>query len=747
MLPVRQIGRSRVGHHVLESWTAALGSTARLLSSSLSRQSIQNVPKSDVVEKSATKNVTNNDYEAAKALGIDKNDKLKPLSKEKQRLGAKKYRINPKLRDISTQVRSSIELADASDTSEALEILEEGLSYLREVQVAEGISEESLFSVFQPIFEIYSKKIEDVSTLKSVLDLAIEHKVAHGFLFAKVMAVQAQDSYQAALQTWVRFLEYSSTVNNALVFKRFGFMKDIFFKKRDLINLAFYSYVQSCLHLNAKYDFRDAMKLLQTEELPEVFQVRRTVMSYKAARLPQEFQSFQNKLLTLELESLDPNGSVVIRRINTAIANRDVGLLNKTYELVKDAALKYDKPISESTLTRFMSGYFECLQVDRVFDIFQSMLQNGISKPSIVTWDIVLRCMGHPAYLKTLNKARREENSLNFRRTIETVMALYPEMSPKTLSIIVAGFANMNDFQAVDEYMDKYSTQGKGKVPVIHATKNNIIIGLLLNKKTTAAEEKLKEFMDDGSDYVPSTVCMNTFLSHYARAGNYNAVDGILKFMKQHNIAEEIGTYTIVIDLYFKMHRAKGLAPNVNELLESFTKKESGLTLNDYTYSILISGLARDGLNLEAARTLFEHSKAYRSSPHVLTAMLQGELDHGSIGNAENLFEKYTKSKNDPRMWNMMIKSMLHKHEALSLDYYRSFKDQAKLSSRCKPNYFTHYFLLQHFIKKGNKEKVEWMLNEIAESNSELGAELPKIIRKLSRDYSVPQNLLDRVSV
>ena len=218
--------------------------------------------------------------------------------------------------------------------------------------------------------------------------------------------------------------------------------------------------------------------------------------------------------------------------------------------------------------------------------------------------------------------------------------------------------------------------------------------------------------------------------------------------MKQHNIAEEIGTYTIVIDLYFKMHRAKGLAPNVTELLESFANnKQAGLTLNDYTYSILISGLVKDGLNLEAARTLFEHSKSYGNSPHVLTAMLEGELDHGSVGNAEILFEKYTKSKNEPRVWNQMIKALLYKHELLALHYYHNFKNQEKISSRCKPNHYTYYFLIQHFIKKGNKEKIEWMLKEMAENGTELGTELPKIIRRLSKEYTVPKPLLDKIAV
>lgn len=57
---------------------------------------------------------------------------------------------NVKLRDISNQIQDLVK-SSKSDLTEAIEILEEGLSYLREIQLAENISDNSIYFRFQPI--------------------------------------------------------------------------------------------------------------------------------------------------------------------------------------------------------------------------------------------------------------------------------------------------------------------------------------------------------------------------------------------------------------------------------------------------------------------------------------------------------------------------------------------------------------------------------------------------------------------
>lgn len=183
--------------------------------------------------------------------------------------------------------------------------------------------------------------------------------------------------------------------------------------------------------------------------------------------------------------------------------------------------------------------------------------------------------------------------------------------------------------------------------------------------------------MSDGSGYVPFTSTMNTFLDHYSKTKNYKAVEGILEFMKKYNIPEEVATYTIVIDIFFKLHREKGLEPNVNQILSSITTSKN-IQLNDFTFTTLVDGLSRDGLNIEAAREIFETAtKKYKYSAQLHTSMLKGELDFGLVGNAEKIFDNYIKKiSNDTRVWNMMISGLIRKHEDLAFEYFENLKKQ-----------------------------------------------------------------------
>jgi len=670
--------------------------------------------------------------------------------------------VNNKLRDISSQIRASVN-SSSNDLTESIEILEEGLSYLREIQQVEGLSDETIFSIFQPILASIIDKSLDSSyntgnrSANEILDIFISYNVAHAYHFTKVMVHELKSAeerkviYENVLKYWVKFIEYSKTSNNPYVFKMYRVLRENNFHQNDIKNLAYYAYVQSCLLQDLKYDFKDALKLLQTEELPEIFQIKRTIMSLGLNKsLSKDFQVFEKKLEEFNLESLDPNGSIIINKINSAIIHSDVNLLNKVYEQMQDASVKNNKPINENTLIRLMNGYYECQSHSKVFQVFQQMIENGIEKPSIASWDFVIRSMGHPSYIRGLTKEQKDSTVTNIERTIQTIVGNGTEMTPKTLSIIIGCFANLNRFDKVDEYLNKYSTEGEGSLKVIHTANNNILIGLLLNKKIAEAEQKLKELMANGSNYIPSTTTMNSFINHYAKTKDYKAVDGILKFMKQYNIPDEVGTYTIIIDLYFKLHREKGFAPDIQELLSSFQNAGvNGLQINEYTLATLIDGLVKDGTNLAAARVLYEHiSKKNKLSPQTMTSMMKGELDYGLIGNAETIFDKYIKTvRNDARIWNLMIKSLLAKHDNLALDYYLRFKEQSKLNLKVQPNYYTFYFLLSHFLKKSKTEQVQFLINEMANiTSSELGYELPKILRSLTDKYKIPSNLLHEIN-
>lgn len=661
--------------------------------------------------------------------------------------------LNSKLRDISLQIRRTID-ENLDNVSESTQILEEGLSYLRDIQHAEGIKEETIYSLFQPLLVSLLEKTENSEGskgLSELLEIFMRYNVAHTYHFTKAAIHELKTNndkalaYQEVLRLWVKYLEYTKTSNNKLNTRIYKVFRKLNYNTHDLRNLVFYAFVQSCILQGVKYDFKDAIKLLQSDDLPEVFQIRRTIVGQGLIQdLRQDFDSFTRDLDKINLESLDPNGSFVLNKINTYTSHKDVNALNRIYNQVQDASKKNDVPIHESTLIRFMSAFYECGQHESVFLVFQLMIQSGIEKPSVSSWDFVIRSMGHPSHIEKFNESQKNEIANNIERMIETIEAGGSAITAKTLSVIVGSFANLNRFDKVDHYLEKYAT-GKNKLPIIFTTKNNILIGLLLNNNVKEAEKKLKEFMDDGSDYVPSSTTMNSFINFYAKSSNFKAVEGILNFMKQNNIPTDVGTFTILTDVFFKLHRERGLVPDVSKLLQSFSETAGNVVdINEVTIATIIDGLVKDGINLDAARALFSHLKTNKVSPQTLTSMMKGELDHGSIINAEVLFQRYISNiRNDARIWNLMINSLVAKNENLALDYFRKFKEQ----TRCEPNFFTYYFLITHFLKRSQKKTVQYLIDELAKSDlKDLGNELPKILKVLSQNYEIPEKLLHQIS-
>ncbi len=162
----------------------------------------------------------------------------------------------------------------------------------------------------------------------------------------------------------------------------------------------------------------------------------------------------------MELESLDPNGSGGDSQ-NQPCYRYDFNLfLNRTYDLVQDAALKYRADLRKATW--WMDIFW--VSANRPGFYFPVHAPKWNFKPSIVSWDIVLRWpMGHPSLPPYLERDQKKGKFCQ-SSTLSWYGLVFTEMSPKTLSIIVAGFANMNDFEAVDEFLTKIlrPRQGKG---------------------------------------------------------------------------------------------------------------------------------------------------------------------------------------------------------------------------------------------------------------------------------------------
>lgn len=655
---------------------------------------------------------------------------------------------NRKLADISHQIDISVSEANPKDLTEAIDIFEEGVSYLREIQHAENIDEERIYRLFQrSASNLLESAIKhgDETVIDRVLDIYVANRVAHMYHFLlcqQYLLKQGSSRFADALSLWIKFLEYSKSMPepiDMLTRRAFGFHLDSVFKTYDMASVTYFVYVMQCIEAGIEFNLQDTAKILQLNEisqLPTEGKIR-AVLSKLGLNdvLSEEINNFGDFSKSTIVNTLDPNSESVIYKINGIVKSGNALRLKQFYDQMITASIDKNIPLTEDTLVKVMSAFIELQRFSEVFEVFQTMVNSF--KPSATAWAMAIKAMGHPKYVETLSQEEKDQLLKTVESTLSSMEATGVSVNAKVLAVVVGAMANLNRPDRVGYFLN----QNKN-VPVVHLAKNNILIGLTLNRRIDQAERLMKEYFCEDSKYIPLISVLNSFLSHYVAEGNDKAVDDMLKYMSEKKIVASLGTITIVVNHYFKTCKKNGKVPDARAVLSEIG--HSNIKWDDNIASTLLSGLTQDGTNLEAARGVFDYftekGRRYKFSKGLYTPMIKAELEFGDLDRAERLFAWYNENLGqDTRMWNMMILSFMKNNEAKALNIYKEMKGVTK------PNHFTFYFLLSHFLRKKDCEKIQWLLKEMAASDlTYFGLILPDMIQRLKHRYEVDQRLLSR---
>ena len=237
---------------------------------------------------------------------------------------------------------------------------------------------------------------------------------------------------------------------------------------------------------------------------------------------------------------------------------------------------------------------------------------------------------------------------------------------------------------------------------------------------------------------------LNSFLTHYVKEVSYEAAEAMMQYMTEKGIHPDVGTLTTVMNYYFKTCKKNGVVPDVRTVLTEMNKQDMEWDVT--MAATLLTGLAQDGYNMDAARAVFKHfveqGPQYRNSANFCTIMMKAEIDSGDVTAAEDLFRWYKDNLSiDTRVWNMMIAGLLIKHEQRAVAIYREM-----IAADVSPNFYTFFYMLKHFQRTGNRQQVQWVLDQIAGSGlRDFGQVLPKEIVLLQLQYRVDPALLARL--
>ncbi|EGV64135.1 hypothetical protein CANTEDRAFT_130460 [Yamadazyma tenuis ATCC 10573] len=634
-------------------------------------------------------------------------------------------------------------LFEIRNQQESVEIFEEAISYLREVQVADVIPSFDIYISFQKLgVTLLRNLIEGKASseeVDNVLQVLIEHRVVHAIHFCQVMKYNLElADYTRNLRCWVSYLETKNSFgsDSALIDKPFQNVRYDFpsFSYSLVRDLTYYSYFLGS-KTDYKFSFEDVKNVLQADNLAPAWRVHDNLEKFLGPS--SQLDDFKTSVGRLYYQSVssDPNSSESLKRMDAYAAKRDGRGLVQFYDSLKGQNLDY------KTVHKLMISFYEVGRFDMVYEMFNGLIKKDLKLTKPV-WDVMIKSMGHADNTRGLTQESKDELAVNVEKLINTMVEQGFDVDARVLASIVASFSNLNRFDKVDEYLETYSS-----VPVIHVTKSSYLMGLILNDRVEEAEKKLKQFMGEDSTYAPSASSMNALLDHYSKQNNLDAVNGIIKFMGDHDIAENVVSLTIVADLYFRVTRKRGLVPNVEEMFSLF--KKTNTNINMHTYAVIMDGLIKN-YNLQAARDIFEWLKKgnhlkKQNSVNIMTIMIKGELDFGDVDRAESLFDEYLKGfANDTQAWNMMIVSILDKNEKAGWNYYLRLQKQKV--NNVRPNFYTFYFLFRHFVRKNNRAIIEQLIADLDRAElTSLGKDLPRILRELSTDYVIPTGLKQRL--
>ncbi|RLV95189.1 hypothetical protein JA1_001119 [Spathaspora sp. JA1] len=659
-----------------------------------------------------------------------------PLQKPKHTKRSEERRINAKLKDIAHQIKETIDKS-SEDLRDSFEILEEGIIYVREIQSAERISESDIFRSFAPLAnELFLKALKPGSylgskrTIDDVFKFLVKQRIAqHGeFTAMAFLAIQKEDrliAFDKILKLRVDLLEYSS-VKQSLRMK----VSEESAKIYDFTNLATYSFVLSCVEKGKTFTIDDILKLIQRKRIPNEYSIGETLKMLKVYE-EEEFKRFKSSLHAQMAKEFNPNGPLVTSNLNEAIRAKDAKRIWQIYNDIQESCANHGKQVACITLEKVMYAFQQSDRPDDVFEIFQVMLNQGIT-PSSQAWSIILATIAKPS---TVANQSKETSIQNFERIIATIQSSNVKITPRLLASIVAGFANFDCFDKVEEYLEKYSD-----LPLVSPGKDGILIGLVLNGKIGQANAKFDEYTKDGSGYIPSSITINVFLDYYVKEKNYKAADGVVEYMRKNNVVETHPITTTIIDAYCKRQFEKGLEPDTNVVIKMI-QQSNKIEFNLYALVSMIDSFGSS--NIQIARLIYSHGvqvKPKETSLH--TAMIKAELSFGDLTKARQIFDYVINNNgtNENRMWNMMINGCLHHDANLSFEYFEQMKKHD-----VKPNAFTFYFLLNHAIKKNNTVLIRKIISEIAAAElPTLGTQLPKIIVELSNKHHIPPALLSQ---
>lgn len=314
---------------------------------------------------------------------------------------------------------------------------------------------------------------------------------------------------------------------------------------------------------------------------------------------------------------------------------------NNVQEQMADALNAGNVAALEAVWAQFWVGDSDVGLKDRMrhhhatlFDYF-IMAFTALRRPqrAIEVWDAMVSINIQPT-LKTwtgmLEGCRRSKNPIGLNNVWRKLLAAGVPLDTKVWSLRIVGLMDCGEPEAGVRALTEMLAMSKlpGGAPLTIECINAALAGLIRLNATAAAKKVLSWASENGLE--PDIVTYNTLLQPMVYQGNIQAVDGLLKMMREHKVEPDAATFTIMLDGLITNTKDAPPAQQRESVERLLAEMEAvNIKANMETFARIIHLLTRDGKyayhHTEGAiGAVYDHilSKGLRPSTHIYTMLI-----------------------------------------------------------------------------------------------------------------------------
>lgn len=592
------------------------------------------------------------------------------------------------------------------------------------------------------VVEIKENTKNEVSTsilLKEIITLLIDNKLIHSSHFSRYLtSLIAEKKYMAALTLWIENANYFNHTPQAFETK-FGTEASMK-TEHQLYGLT--SYLLSLLENKEQID-PEFIKLIFDKSKPcKLHEFER--FTRKLPLSSEDRSAIFNLYSSYSTKNFDINSAESLKGIRLASVDGKTVHLENTIEKNLKAYENRESEIKPDTIAHYMKYLNQAKLYSRAIELWKFASKHKI-EINVSIWNQLLSSFSNLSI----------ENS---KSKVESVWKLLQENvkpNSESYSIYVKYLIKTKNIEQVKTVLSDLKKNNKNLFD--SNLKCSMVEYLLLSGKVTEALQLFNLYQQDES-FRPTIEIYNKLLSKLVLEKKNGEADALLgDILKDKNVKPDIATWTTIIDLLLK-NAAKSNLTKEEVLAKIFsivkTMESLDVKFNSVALTMVATNLLRNNSTHSLGLSILQNMEVsgVKLNNVAYTAII---TSFTSAGDTTNALYYYDKAINNGILPTAFLYNSILKGYSRNPNVAETRKFMANIKTLIKenpqnqkllPNKYTFYFLLIQGLSAKDRTFVNDVLKELAVADTELGAELPTILKLLSeKGYQVPEPLASKI--